>query len=265
MKTLADHVFGKCSLDRRAGRESKAGKSGFPITKSHFLLKVGTVVHKLGLKTQFKNWVPGEDYRYGLNNRRPDIAIRVTQNSPSNWLVMMTRPVVNRYFDDLGKLVTKLKLEGKPGYIWNCNETNMQHSPDSPKVVSEKGERSVYSRYSPSKESVTTLVTINASSQAMPPLCVGKGKTPRALHNFATQDGPEGIIWSYQAKAWMCDDICLQWFRTVFLAHCGSARPQLLILDSHYSHDVLDMLELAQKEDAHVMALSPHTVVIKER
>ena len=50
----------------------------------------------------------------------------------------------------------------------------------------------------------------------------------------------------------MNDDIGLQCFRTVFLAHCGSARPQLLILDSHHS------LELAQKEDVHVMALPPH-------
>ena len=32
----------------------KAGKSGFPITKSQFLLKVGTVVNRLGLETQFK-------------------------------------------------------------------------------------------------------------------------------------------------------------------------------------------------------------------
>ena len=141
---------------------------------------------------------------------------------------MISRPVVNRYFDDLGKLVTKLKLEGKPECIWNCYETIMQLSPDSSKVVSEKGEKSVYSRCSPSKESVTTLVTINVAGQAMPPLCVVKGKTPRALQNFATQDGPEVTIWSYQVNAWMDDDIGLQWFRTVFLAHCGSAGPQLL-------------------------------------
>ena len=103
---------------------------------------------------------------------------------------MTTRPNVNRNFDDLGTLVTKLKREGKPEFIWNCDETNMQFSPDSSKVVAEKGDRSVYSRCSPSKESVTTLVTINAAGQAMPPLCVVKGKTPRALQNFATQDEP---------------------------------------------------------------------------
>ncbi|RUS72130.1 hypothetical protein EGW08_020103 [Elysia chlorotica] len=135
------------------------------------------------------------------------------------------------------KLVAELKLKDKPESIWNCDETGLQFSPDSSRIVAEKGERSVNSRCSPSKESVTTLVTINAAGQAMPPLCVVKGKTSRALQNFA------------------------RWTRrnNVFLKHCGPARPQLLVPDSHHSHEMLDMLELAQQEDIHVMALPPHT------
>ena len=273
-KTLSDHVSGRSTLTRKAGRECNipidienaivdkvimAGRAGFPTTKSQFLLKVSTVVKRLGLKTQFKDDLPGKDYWYGLKKRRPDIAIRVAQNCPSNRLMMMTRPVINRYFDDLKKLVTKLNLDHKPECIWNCDETGLQFSPDSSKVLAEKGDRTVFSRCSPSKESVTTLVCINAAGQAMPPLCVVKGKTQKSLQSFATQDGPEGTIWTFQSNAWMDDDIGQQWFRQVFLAYCGSARPQLLILDSHHSHEVLEMLELAQQEDIHIMALPPHT------
>ena len=96
----------------------KAGKSGFPITKSQFLLKVGTVVNRFGLKTQFKNGVPGKDNWYGLKNRQPDIAIGVTQNCPRNRLMMMTRPVVNRYFDYLGKLMVD----------WACKISSINQS-----------------------------------------------------------------------------------------------------------------------------------------
>ena len=60
----------------------KAAKAGFPITKSQFLLKVGAVVKRLGIKTQFKDGLPGKDYWYGLKKRRPDITIRVTQQPP---------------------------------------------------------------------------------------------------------------------------------------------------------------------------------------
>ena len=93
----------------------------------------------------------------------------------------------------------------------------------------------------------------------MPPLCVVKGKTQRSLQSFATQDGPEGTIWSYQANAWMDDDIGHQWFQQVYLANCGPARPQLLVLDSPHSHEVLDMLEIAQEQEIHVLVLPPHT------
>ena len=38
-----------------------ASEAGFPLTKRQFLMKVGTVVKKLGLNTQFKNGFPGDD------------------------------------------------------------------------------------------------------------------------------------------------------------------------------------------------------------
>ena len=183
-------------------------------------------VRKLGLKTQFKDGNPGKDYWYSLVNRRPDLAIRKPQNCASNRLNMMTRPVVYRYFDQLEALVNELQLADKPSQIWNCDETGMQFSPDAARVIGQKGARNVVSRCSPSKESVTTLVTINANGKAMPSLC---------------------------------DDIGVQWFTKVFLENCGTARPQLLILDSHHSHEVLEMLELAEKEKIHVPALQPHT------
>ena len=44
-----------------------------------------------------------------------------------------------------------------------------------------------------------------------------------------------------------------------FLKHCGPERPQVLVLDSHSSHEVLALLECAKKENIHLMALPPHT------
>ncbi|GFS00404.1 jerky protein homolog-like [Elysia marginata] len=45
----------------------------------------------------------------------------------------------------------------------------------------------------------------------------------------------------------------------VFLRNGGSSRPQVPILDSHHSHEVLEMLELAEEQQIHVLALPPHT------
>ncbi|XP_005113599.1 jerky protein homolog-like [Aplysia californica] len=171
----------------------------------------------------------------------------------------MKRDVVDRYFGDLHKTITELGLREKPAQIWNCDETGLTFCPDASKVLAAKGARNVEARCSPSKDNITTLVCVNAAGSVMPPMCVVKGKTNRSIHSFAIQDSPEGTIWAYQENGWMNDDIGVQWFQQVFLPNCGDSRSQLLILDSHHSHEVLELLEMAKEQLVHVLALPPHT------
>ncbi|KAL8588574.1 hypothetical protein ACOMHN_059528 [Nucella lapillus] len=56
----------------------------------------------------------------------------------------------------------------------------------------------------------------------------------------------------------MNDSLKVQWFEKLFLRHCGCERPQLFILDSHSSHEVLELLEKAE-EQIYIYALPPHT------
>jgi len=61
-------------------------------------------------------------------------------------------------------------------------------------------------------------------------------------------DAPFGTVWNSLEKDWMCDFLCEEWFKRVFLKNCRPARPQLLILDSHGSHEVIGLLEEAKKQ-----------------
>ena len=193
-----DHVAGHSSLDRRAGRARNIpvtietavvdkviaeARTGFPLTKRQFLLKVGALVKSLGLKTQLKDGIPGKDYWQRIKKRHPDLVIRTPQNCASNHLHMMTRTVINIYFDDLKKLLNELELAQKPSQIWNCDETGLHFSPDVSEVIEQKGAESVVARCNSFTESVTTLVCINAAGSTMPPLCVVKGKTTRCIKN----------------------------------------------------------------------------------
>ena len=45
---------------------------------------------------------------------------------------------------------------------------------------------------------------------------------------------------------------------TIFLKHCGSKRPQLLIFDGHSSHETLAIIERAIEEDIALLSLPPH-------
>lgn len=142
--------------------------------------------------------------------------------------------------------------------IWNMHKPNkgFEHNPAN--VVARKGSRNVPGRTSDSRESITVLATINAAGSAMPPFCFVKGKTSRCLQSFCTIDASEGTVWTYQEKAWTNDVLCEKWFNQVFLPNCGTERPQLLVLDSHRSHDVLDLLETTQRERFIIISLPPH-------
>jgi hypothetical protein len=170
---------------------------------------------------------------------------------------MMNRVVVSNYFSDLFRVISENQLS--PDRIWNADETGKQfeHRPTS--VVARKGSRSVPGRTGNSRENVTILACVNASGRALPPMCIVKGKTQRSLESFATMDAPSSTVWTYQERAWMNDILGEMWFRQVFLPNIGNERPQLLILDSHGSHEVLGLLEEAVKENIIVVALPPHT------
>ena len=50
----------------------------------------------------------------------------------------------------------------------------------------------------------------------------------------------------------------VEWFENVFLKECGPQRPQLLIVDSHCSHEPLDLIQLAQAENITLLNLPSH-------
>ncbi|GFN80276.1 hypothetical protein PoB_000678200 [Plakobranchus ocellatus] len=80
-----------------------------------------------------------------------------------------------------------------------------------------------------------------------------------SLRSFDTHLGPGDAYWTFQQKGWTDTTLGLEWFKTVFLPNCGDSRPQLILLDSHSSHEVLELLELAKEEGIHIVALPPHT------
>lgn len=272
--TIHDHVSGKIEPGAKPGKppaipneiEAKVVKSaleaadmGFGISRGMLKAKTGQLVNRLKLPTPFKNGVPGNMWWRGLKSRHPELVIRKPEKLSTVRSRMMNREVVSKYFSALDQLVTDLQLHDKPECIWNCDEKGFQfeHSPVS--VCARKGSRSLPGRISNSRESISVLATINALGVRMPPMVVVKGKTRRSLESFSTADGPPNTVWTFQKKAWMTDALGEQWFEEVFLKYCGPHRPQLLILDSHRSHEVLGLLQMAKANGIHILALPPHT------
>lgn len=140
------------------------------------------------------------------------------------------------------------KLKVGPGQIWNCDETNVQleHKPTA--VVGRKGSKHL-GRVANSKESISILGCGNALDDIMSPMVIVKGKTKRSLMGWKTEDAPPQTKWTYQSRSFMDTTLGAEWFENVFLPECGQKRPQLLIVDSHCSHEPLELLQSAKNEN----------------
>ncbi|XP_060600129.1 uncharacterized protein LOC132753652 [Ruditapes philippinarum] len=272
--TLSDRLTGKVASDAKSGRPptvpldveadivgrvTTAAGCGFGITRRDFLIKTGRLCQKMGLKTPFKNGIPGKGYFQGLKRRHPSIVIRKPEKLGTSRARCLNPTIVNRYIDDLGKLLISLGIANKPSQIWNMDETGKQFEHNPVRVVARKGVKNLPGRTSNQRTNTTILACVSASGQAMPPLMIVKGKTQRSLYSWNTAAAPQGTKWSFQENAWMTETICKDWFEEIFLPFCGSARPQLLICDGHRSHEAHALLEIAKDNNIEILALPPHT------
>ena len=109
------------------------------------------------------------------------------------------------------------------------------------------------------KGSITVLASVNAIGSHMPPLVV-KGKTHRSLNSWNVQDAPIGTRWTFQDHAYMNDNLGVKWFKDVFLTHCGTQRPQLLVLDGHKSHtsEFIDDVAIEGGRNTYFGSSTPH-------
>ena len=267
-------MSGKVAVDAKAGRTQAlpsgledeivqktlhAAGAGFGISRRQMLTKTAHVVKQLKLETPFKDDIPGKTWWAGLKRRHPEISIRKPEALSTVRSRMLNPVVTANYFETLFQTMSELKIHTQPQSIWNMDESGFQLSHKPVAVVARKGARVVYSRTAPNRDNITVLVCANADGGTIPPMFVVKGTTKKSLEAYDVASGYQGAKYSWQKKGWMEEELGVEWFRTVFLPNCGIQRPQLLLLDSHCSHEVVSMLELAKAERIHILALPPHT------
>jgi hypothetical protein len=157
-------------------------------------------------------------------------------------------------FAKLGALYGRLNLITKPMQIYNVDETGITvvHSPG--KVFSAVGRKHVYSITSGERgKTHTVVVCVSASGHAIPPLMIYPRKM--AVPDNMKIGAVPGTIFD---NGWITQEIYFEWFK-FFIKSIPPARPVLLIEDGHGSHITLDVIELARKNDIHLLCLPSHT------
>ncbi len=107
--------------------------------------------------------------------------------------------MLQRYFDLLEETVKGNKLEGRPGQVFNMDESGMPLDPKAPRLVFQKGS-SVCALGSGDKSQITVVACASAAGFCLPPMVIWDRKT--LAPELAVGEVP-GTIHGLSSKGWI--------------------------------------------------------------
>ena len=181
---------------------------GYPKSRKDVMGLVQQVLDSKGLgKSLTSGWWESFIHRHpnlSLRTAAPMSLVRAQASDPE---------MVSRYFDLLEQTLVENDLRGKPGQIFNMDESGMPLDPKSPKVVVERG--SVAAAVgSGNKSQVTIVGCVNAVGACIPPMVVWNRKT---LAPELTEGEVPGTTYGLSSNGWMDQELFDKWFCNYFL------------------------------------------------
>lgn len=170
---------------------------------------------------------------------------------------LMNKPYIMKYFAQLKQVLDANHLTANR--VWNMDETGVQLEHQPKKVISRNGARYLHARTSGNRELITVIAAAIVDGQALPPHAIIKGKSHFVLNGFDSEKAPEGTVMSVSDSGWTKQGIAALWFTDMFITNIGPLRPQLLILDGHESHNYIELIKVALKENIILVELPAHT------
>ena len=174
---------------------------------------------------------------------------------------MASKEVVDKYFDELGQILTTHGLSDAPDRIWNIDESGFstEHSP--PKIVCSRNTKA-QAVTSPRTKNVTLIGGINAlGNHDAPPFYIFPGK--RWDDSFI--DGAvAGSVGKMTEIGWVKIGIFEDYIINHLARYAGiekgdNQEATLILYDGHKSHLSLTLTTLAQERNVILYVLPPHS------
>jgi hypothetical protein len=235
----------------------KISEMGFGLTKEGVMGMAFKIVEKSQRPHPFKNGHAGRAWFDGFMKRHSKLTIRSPQPLSYSRAVCGNQETICDFFGKLGAIYGKLNLVSKPMQIYNCDETGISIVFKPGKVVAQMGCRNVYAVSAAEKgKTHTVLSCISASGAFLPPMIVypRKKSVPVQLREGAYPN----TLFLHSDSGWITTELFLEWFK-FFLLNIPPTRPVLLIQDGHHSHVSIELIELAQSNNIHLLCLPAHT------
>lgn len=232
-------------------------KRGFPITRPMLKAYVVAIVKSSSRPSRF-NLDKGPSSRWirKFLTRHPTISERIPEQQEKSRTRMANMTVMTQYFKLLEDTVQELGLSGKGSQIFNCDETGFSGKEKSRgKVLAVKGAHS-YQQQILTNSHTTAHMCVSGDGAVLPTFLIFAGSLP----HIQFKDGVSSN-WLYGSSetGYMDTELFKLWLKYIFIPHCGSRRPVLLVLDNHDTHISLKIIEMAKENTIHILGLPPHT------
>lgn len=211
------------------------------------------VKHPFSTKEKIAGWTWWNSF-----SKRHNLKMRTPQNLSHARAAAATRANLDDFYEKLDKMMKKLKITNRPERIWNVDETGLSYVVKSNRIIAVTGARHVVKQSSAERGTNTTMVgCINANGFDIRPMIIFKCQRMDARLN----NGPLPALIRLSKNGWINNDLFVEWLQH-FVSSIPQARPVILIMDSHVSHVSEAALELAKKNQIHIMTFPSHTTHI---
>lgn len=276
--TLMDKLGGRVPIERRIGPSTilsceeegylvkwimSCSKAGFPVTKTHLTDSVQLLMRELKRENPFPDDRPSRHWHEAFMKRHPEIVHRVCQNlsgQRSNVSEVKIRQWFKEVSDYFGENKTSID---DPRRIYNCDETAMYLCPKGEKVLTEKGQKTVYNvALNDEKECLTTLVMCNAAGELPPPLVMFSYKR---IPNNITQKFPKTWAIGKSENGWMTGESFFEYIANIFFPWLTENKielPIILYVDGHTSHLTMQLSNFCSDNGIILTSLYPNSTHI---
>ena len=226
---------------------------GFPLTRKVLKSIVKHILKRSKRHTLIdRERGPSQKWVRKFLKRHPDIASRTPDNL-ERARAEVTQTQIDNYFVLLSNTVKRLGIENMPSRIFNCDETGFSGKERfTGKVLVKRGSKHAYQQTVKFTGHTTVHVAASADGRVLPPFIIYQSCLPRSVDGV-----PDFWTMAASEKGYITSELFLNWFRDVFVPHCGNARPVLLVMDNHVSHLSFEVIDLAQKENIELLCLPP--------
>ncbi|KAJ8303360.1 LOW QUALITY PROTEIN: hypothetical protein KUTeg_019756 [Tegillarca granosa] len=195
---------------------------------------------------------------YNFLQRWPDVRIQKPHSLEAVRAKCTSKEIVNRYFEELEKILNKYGLKDKPERVFNIDEKGLSTDCKPPNIIAATSYKPQVVTTGKTK-TVTVIGTGNAIGNQVPPYFIFPGQRMVSKLLKRASVGVQGTV---SETGWSNTDIFEMYLKEHLIKNLPARDTNnkvVVLYDGHKSHVAMGIIDWARKENIVLFVLPPHT------